>query len=269
MTTSDDRNEPAATGGGSGPGSVPPWQRTPAAPGATPEPERPATGPLPVGAQPVRPTATGAAVSSGAAAVPEEAERPLQRRPAGAESATRVTRVSDAPVAPAPVVPPRPAVEQPTRNIDIPKGIDKLPDLDAIHHPRAESEIVAAKPGLGGPLRATVQIRRIDPWSVAKLSLVTSVALFVIWMVAVGVLYYVLDGMGVWDKLNTSFGEFITSSDGNAESLLSAGDVFGYSALIGAVTVILASALTTIAAFLYNLAADLVGGVEVTFADLD
>ena len=46
--------------------------------------------------------------------------------------------------------------------------------------------------------QAALQVRRLDPWSVLKLALVLGVALFFVWLVAVGVLYGVLDGMGVW-----------------------------------------------------------------------
>ena len=44
------------------------------------------------------------------------------------------------------------------------------------------------RPGRG-PRRASLQVRRVDPWSVLKLAFVLSVALFFVWMVAVGVLY--------------------------------------------------------------------------------
>ena len=52
-----------------------------------------------------------------------------------------------------------------------------------------------------GPVRASMQIRRVDPWSVLKVSAVLSVALFFVWMIAVAFLYLVLGGMGVWSKL--------------------------------------------------------------------
>src|SRR6185369_6174615 len=50
----------------------------------------------------------------------------------------------------------------------------------------------ASRPGPGGrvqvgsrhqgPVRASMQIRRVDPWSVLKVSAVLSVALFFVWM---------------------------------------------------------------------------------------
>jgi hypothetical protein len=124
------------------------------------------------------------------------------------------------------------------------------------------------RPGRG-PRRANLQIKRFDPWSVLKLSLVLSVALFFVWLVAVGVLYAVLDGMGVWDKLNGISSEILAPSEdgGSAEPLISAGRVFGVAAIIGAVNIVLFSALSTVGAFIYNVSADLAGGLEVTLAE--
>jgi hypothetical protein len=119
-----------------------------------------------------------------------------------------------------------------------------------------------------GPRRASLQVKRVDPWSVLKLALVLSVVLFFVWLVAVGVLYIVLDGMGTWSQLNGAYGDLVRPEDGGGgEELISAGRVFGAAALIGAVNIILFTALATVGAFVYNIAADLVGGVEVTLSE--
>ncbi|WP_092805325.1 DUF3566 domain-containing protein [Rhodococcus globerulus] len=166
------------------------------------------------------------------------------------------------------------AIDGPTRHIsrkDLPKD---MPDLSEAKHPLPQAAVgdknhvaaVAAASG-GGPLRATVQIRRIDPWSTLKITSVISVSLFFVWMVAVGLLYVVLDGMGVWDRLNNAFTDIV--SDGGSDGLVTAGQVFGYSAVIGLANMVLFTALVTIGSFIYNLCSDLVGGVEVTLADRD
>jgi transmembrane protein DUF3566 len=121
-----------------------------------------------------------------------------------------------------------------------------------------------------GPVRASMQIRRIDPWSTLKVSLVLSAALFFVWMIAVAFLYLVLGGMGVWSKLNSNVGDLLTSSGGTAGGeLVSSGTIFGGAALIGLVNIVLLTAMATCGAFIYNLITDLVGGVEVTLADRD
>jgi hypothetical protein len=113
-----------------------------------------------------------------------------------------------------------------------------------------------------------MQVRRFDPWSVLKVSLVLSVALFFVWMIAVAFLYLVLGGMGVWSKLNSNVGDLLTSGGGTGE-LVSAGTIFGGATLIGLVNIVLMTAMATTAAFVYNLTTDLVGGIEVTLADRD
>jgi hypothetical protein len=122
------------------------------------------------------------------------------------------------------------------------------------------------RPGRG-PRRANLQIKRFDPWSVLKLSLVLGVALFFVWLVAVGILYAVLDGMGVWDNLNGISDELLQGANNNGTPLISAGRVFGVAAIIGAVNIVLFSALATVGAFIYNVSADLAGGLEVTLAE--
>jgi hypothetical protein len=114
-----------------------------------------------------------------------------------------------------------------------------------------------------------MQVRRFDPWSVLKVSLVLSVALFFVWMIAVAFLYLVLGGMGVWSKLNSNVGDLLTSGGGSGGELVSAGTIFGGATLIGLVNIVLMTAMATTAAFVYNLTTDLVGGIEVTLADRD
>lgn len=120
-----------------------------------------------------------------------------------------------------------------------------------------------------GPRRASLQIKRFDPWSVLKLSLVLGVAMFFVWLVAVGLLYLVMDGMGVWDKLNGTYSSLVSGegADSPTDPLISAGRVFGVAAVLGTINIVLLSALATVCAFIYNVSADLAGGLEVTLAE--
>jgi hypothetical protein len=120
-----------------------------------------------------------------------------------------------------------------------------------------------------GPVRASMQIRRIDPWSTLKVSLLLSVALFFVWMIAVAFLYLVLGGMGVWSKLNSNVGDLLNNTSGSSAELVSSGTIFGGAFLIGLVNIVLLTSMATIAAFVYNLTTDLIGGIEVTLADRD
>lgn len=120
-----------------------------------------------------------------------------------------------------------------------------------------------------GSVRASMQIRRIDPWSTLKVSLLLSVALFFVWMITVAFLYLVLGGMGVWAKLNSNVGDLLNNASGSSAELVSSGTIFGGAFLIGLVNIVLMTALATIGAFVYNLITDLIGGIEVTLADRD
>jgi hypothetical protein len=140
---------------------------------------------------------------------------------------------------------------------------------------RAAAEAPARSGGktakVRGPRRARLQLRHIDTWSALKISLVLSIALFCVWMVAVGILYGVLGGLGVFDTLNDLIGQLGSSSGDEAASsdVINAKVVLGGAAVIGAVNIVLLTALSTVAAFVYNLCSDLVGGLEVTLAERD
>ena len=135
-----------------------------------------------------------------------------------------------------------------------------------------QADVHAEVPAVGerAPRQALLQLKRFDPWSVLKLALVLAVVLFFIWLVAVGVLYGVLDGMGVWDRLNGTYADLVSGgAEGGGGSLISAGSVFGIAAVIGAVNSLLFAVAMTVGAFVYNVSADLVGGVEVTLSERD
>lgn len=255
-------------------GDVPPWQRGPSANRATP-PQRTAPEPQPPRPEGPRPAGPPTGPTGGAAGMDDRLNRFIAGGPA-------------------------PVAEQdspptPTRNERIDTGrseayASELPDLSGPsprppqrkpvpERPAPEPPARAAAPttrvevgarSRGGPVRASMQIRRIDPWSTLKVSLVLSVALFFVWMIAVAFLYLVLGGMGVWSKLNSNVGDLLTSASGSTGGeLVSSGTIFGGAALIGLVNIVILTAMATVAAFVYNLTTDLVGGVEVTLADRD
>jgi hypothetical protein len=121
-----------------------------------------------------------------------------------------------------------------------------------------------------GPRRARLQLRHIDTWSAFKISFVLSVALFFIWMVAIGILYGVLSGLGVFNTLNDLFGQLGSASGSKSSgNLITPGVVLGGAAVIGAINIILMTALCTVGTFIYNMCADLVGGLEVTLSERD
>ncbi|WP_033343384.1 DUF3566 domain-containing protein [Catenuloplanes japonicus] len=141
---------------------------------------------------------------------------------------------------------------------------------------RVTDTIRAARNAVGsaaarGPRRARLNVKRIDPWSVMKFSFAVSLVLFIVVIVATSVLYLALDAMGVFQSVNESLKELVSASGGDAGGgfKITAKGVIGTSALIGLVNVVLFTALATLGAFIYNVCADLVGGVELTLAERD
>ena len=116
-----------------------------------------------------------------------------------------------------------------------------------------------------GPLESTLVLRRIDPWSAFTTVLGLMFALYLVWMVAIGVTYLLLSGMGVWDRL----GGLLSGVAGDeSASVIGPSTIFLYSGGVGLLNVLLLSILATLAVFIYNLAAGLTGGgVQVTLGD--
>lgn len=120
------------------------------------------------------------------------------------------------------------------------------------------------------PRRAHLLLSRVDPWSVMKFSFVVSLVLFVVLFVAVAVLYSVLSGMGVFDSVISTARDLSGGSDAwDVSSWFSAKTILGWTAVLGAVNVVLVTALATLGAFVYNLVTSLVGGIEVTLSEAE
>ncbi|OBA87274.1 hypothetical protein A5662_26145 [Mycobacteriaceae bacterium 1482268.1] len=248
-------------------GDVPPWQRGPATRAAQKQPPRTPREPRP---EPPR--------GAGSSGHSPGADARLNRFISGAPAAPAAASEQADPGPP----PPR---NEPMSNEAY---ASELPDLSGAGprsaqprksvperseppvRPAPSGRVQVASRTQSGPVRASMQIRRIDPWSALKVSLVLSVALFFVWMIAVAFLYLVLGGMGVWSKLNSNVGDLLTSASGQAGGeLVSSGTIFGGAALIGLVNIVLLTAMATVGVFIYNLTTDLVGGIEVTLADRD
>ena len=120
--------------------------------------------------------------------------------------------------------------------------------------------------------KAHLTVSRVEPWSVMKFSFVVALVCFIILFVAVAVIYATLSMLGVFDELTNMINALLEGDGGDDElglnpaAWFSPGRVLGYTGVIGALNVVLLTALSTVGAMLYNLAADRVGGADVTLS---
>jgi len=122
----------------------------------------------------------------------------------------------------------------------------------------------------GGVRRARLRLVQVEPWSVMKTAFLLSVAVGIVTVVAVGIVWGVLGAAGLWDSVNSIVRDSIGDSSGSPfeiQKYLSTSRVLGFTMIVAVADVVLITAISTLGAFLYNLSAGLLGGVEVTFAE--
>jgi len=119
--------------------------------------------------------------------------------------------------------------------------------------------------------RARLRISRVDPWSVMKTALLFGVAAWVMMIVATWIIFTVLDATGLYDAINDTVKQIFASPNDTEpfqiKDYINTTRATALAALVGAVNVVIMTALATIFAFLYNLSAVVMGGVEVTMAE--
>jgi hypothetical protein len=140
-----------------------------------------------------------------------------------------------------------------------------VPDSGA--HGRQVTVGTAAVKGKKGR-RARLTVKRIDPWSTLKFSFVYGLAGMIVLLVAVVVLYGVVEAMGVINSLRSFLDTVSTNPNGGGLVVwLSFNRVLLVAAILGLINVVLFTAFATLTAFIYNVCTDIVGGVEVTLSE--
>jgi len=120
------------------------------------------------------------------------------------------------------------------------------------------------------PRRVKLSVSRVDPWTAMKLSFLLSVAVGIAGVVMVTVLWTILSSMGVFADMNRTVEGVLNTTQGAKFDLMNyigLGRVASLSIVIAVIDVILITAISTLGAFLYNVCASLVGGLQVTLTD--
>ncbi|MET9507154.1 DUF3566 domain-containing protein [Streptomyces flavidovirens] len=144
------------------------------------------------------------------------------------------------------------------------QGAGQQPGVAAVRLPRTGARTTPRT------RKARLRVAKADPWSVMKVSFLLSIALGICTVVAAAVLWMVMDAMGVFSTVGGTISEATGSNESNGfdlQSFLSLPRVLLFTSVIAMIDVVLATALATLGAFIYNLSAGFVGGVELTLAE--
>ncbi len=133
--------------------------------------------------------------------------------------------------------------------------------------------VVTSVPG-GRPVqpvrRARVAVTKVDPWSVMKLSFALSIGLAIVILVTTALLWSILSAAGVFDQIVSTVQK--VSDDAAAAQFatyLGFGRIMAVAFVIAMIDIVLLTALSTLIAFMFNLATGVVGGVDVTLTETD
>ncbi len=236
---------------------------------------RPVTGTQTTGTQGASPRPGGAQ--------PPSAPQPTQTRPAPERSAQPTTQASGMqttrPVSsPAAGVPGASGAagagasalasgETETRSATAAAGVARLKSLrNKAATTVSEADLAAAK--AIGPRKVRVLISRLDPWSALKIGFLLSIALGIMFIIAIHILWSALNSMGTIDLVNDWVQRlFTTEQEVNILQFLNYGKVMSAALLVAVTNVVLISGLSVIGAMLYNTVSRVVGGVYVTLTD--
>jgi hypothetical protein len=161
------------------------------------------------------------------------------------------------------VLPPDPAT-------DADAGKDEPAPARTRSKPRTPAAAANAGAAASRTRSARLRLVHVDPWSVMKTAFLLSIALGIIMIVAVTIVWGVLGAAGVWDSINSSVQKTVgsdTTTPFDITDYIGAGRVIGFTMVASVIDVVVLTALATLGAFIYNLAATLLGGVEMTFAE--
>lgn len=136
--------------------------------------------------------------------------------------------------------------------------------------PAAPGDTAASAVSKARTRKARLVLTRIDPWTTMKTSFLLSIAFGVVTIIAVFVIWTVLGAAGTWDSINQAVQTVVGEEEASnflVEDYVGTARVLGFTILVAIFDVILITAIATLTAFLYNMGAALLGGVELTLTE--
>ena len=117
------------------------------------------------------------------------------------------------------------------------------------------------------PRQVDLAIVRVDPWGVMKVAFLLSVALGIAMVVAVLILWLMLNAMHVFASAESFLQSIGASQMVSLLDYVRLPKVMAYATLLAVMNVVMLTALSALGTLLYNLVASLVGGIKVTLMD--
>ena len=156
-----------------------------------------------------------------------------------------------------------PTTEQP--------ATDPTIDVELSTTPTSRAERTPARTKPSGNRRTRVTVRRFGLLSVFKFALIFSFCMMVVVWLALMLIFFALQAAGVIDSFNNLLGCVINAKTEGTKGCMAASidgvrlftTLFGVGLVMAAVSAV----LWTFIALIYNLIADIVGGVEVVLAE--
>ncbi|MCX7522750.1 DUF3566 domain-containing protein [Microbacterium sp. STN6] len=107
----------------------------------------------------------------------------------------------------------------------------------------------------------------IDFWSSVKLAFLVGLCLAIIAIVGMFLVWTMLNQFDIFDKLNSVFKDISGTSGSDLKSILSLGQVMGFSIIVAILDIVVATVLGAVFALLYNLSVKITGGLLVGFTN--
>jgi hypothetical protein len=111
-------------------------------------------------------------------------------------------------------------------------------------------------------VRRRLTLKRVDPWSVLKFGFVANIVLLAVFLLVAGVVWFIIERLALVEQACA-----IATDVGFTQCGVNFGNLFRALILLGLLWVVVQTAVLVFLSFLYNLIADLTGGLTVTMHD--
>jgi ABC-type sugar transport system permease subunit len=118
-----------------------------------------------------------------------------------------------------------------------------------------------------GTRQVRLRLVYLDFWSAVKLSFLIALAGSIVLIVAVALVWIILNQTGVFDQIDKLLQDVTGKNNYSVMDQFSLGQVLGFTVVIGILNVVIGTVLGAIVSVLYNLSVRITGGLLVGFTN--